>query len=37
VAGIRIRHVTRMMEADLDNCGFYAAFDGAMEDLDGRS
>ena len=35
VAGIRIRHVTRMMESDLERCGFYAAFDAAMEDIDG--
>ena len=33
VAGIRIRHVTRMMEADLERCGFYAAFEAATDDL----
>jgi len=37
VAGIRIRHVTRMMESDLERCGFYAAFDAAMEDDGGGS
>jgi CheY-like chemotaxis protein len=36
VAGIRIRHVTRMMEADLDKCGFYAAFDDARDGLNGE-
>jgi hypothetical protein len=37
VAGIRVRQVTRMMEGELERCGFYAAFDAAAEELEGKA
>lgn len=37
VAGIRVRQVTRMMEGELERCGFFAAFDAATEELEGQS